>query len=514
MKRSSSAIDYFENIVSEEQSVYDKPTQCPYAEPDWHSHYENDEEHDNKKPAIEGEYEPIKVYLKEIGSIPLLSKEGEVELAKKIEAARDDLLTALFSLRYARDRIFEAADAVKNGHTPFWDVAQNDGHADEGLAKERQVFLKKTDTLKRYISAGRITGNLDRHSIAKTGLLMKIKKLKLREEFIFRLCDEMAGLSNTLTKMLKERQRLAKKISRCSQCALFSSSQKTDADNTAKKVTTKNSELLKHIKQIERTAGLPADKLRGLVQEFEIIRSRIRQSKDAMIEANLRLVIGIAKRYIGKGASFSDLLQEGNIGLMRAVDKFEYKRGFKFSTYATWWIRQTIKRALSEQSRTIRIPIHTLELMNRIAKVSREIAQSSSCEPNADEIAKKLNIPLKKINNIMKISKEPMSMESPLREEELASLEDFISDTTTPSPYEEIVTSDLKVTLKAALLNLDPKEMMILERRYGLSGDTPSTLEELGSEMEVTRERVRQIEQKAMKKLQGSRALRSFLHYA
>lgn len=514
MKRSRSAIDYFESIATEDPHVFDKPTVSPYFERQWQAHSEHDEEHETKKPSIEGEYEPIKVYLKEIGSIPLLSKAGEVELAKKIESAREDLLAALFSLKYARDRIFEAAESVKKSSTPFWDIAQNDGHADEGLAKERQVFLRKVDALKRYISAKRLTGNLQTESLSRAGLLKKIKKLKLREEFIFRLCDELSGLSASLTKMSKERQRLAKRMGRAVQGNLFSSPDKSRVNMALKRAAFKNSELLKQIKQIEHTAGLSADRLLTLTHEFDSIRNRIRSSKDEMIEANLRLVIGIAKRYIGKGASFSDLLQEGNIGLMRAVDKFEYKRGFKFSTYATWWIRQTIKRALSEQSRTIRIPIHTLELMNKIAKVSREISQDSNCDPTADEIAGRLNIPLKKINNIMKISKEPMSMESPLREEELASLEDFISDTSTPSPYEEIVSSDLKVTLRAALLNLDPKEMMILERRFGLSGDTPSTLEELGTEMEVTRERVRQIEQKAMKKLQTSSALRSFLQYA
>ncbi|MDX9714779.1 MAG: sigma-70 family RNA polymerase sigma factor [Dissulfurispiraceae bacterium] len=507
MKRDCSASNYL-NALPCEVNFFEKPVICPDHEDRWCIPPEYDEEH--KKPEIEGEYEPIKVYLKEIGSIPLLSKTSEVALAKKIESARDLLMHHLFALKYPMDRVFESAEAIQKSKIPFWDIAQNDGHIDDGLAKEKKEFLKKIAALKRYIASVSISGSIKKNSAEFDLFIQKVKKLKLREEFVFRLCDELAEMAKQI-KELKSRQiRLAKKSIKTGQCGLFGSEKKSEK----KPFDEKNLVIIKKIKEIEKKVGISPDKLQGMINNFDTTREQIRNAKDEMIEANLRLVIGIAKRYIGKGTNFSDLLQEGNIGLMRAVDKFEYKRGFKFSTYATWWIRQTIKRALSEQSRTIRIPIHTLELMNRISRISREIAQNNNCEPTAEEIAMRLNIPLKKINSIMKIVKEPMSIESPFREEELASLEDFISDTSSPSPFDEIVSSDLKVTLRTELRNLDPKEMMILERRFGLSGDNPTTLEQLGAEMEVTRERVRQIEQKAIKKLQGSTALRSFLQCA
>jgi len=238
------------------------------------------------------------------------------------------------------------------------------------------------------------------------------------------------------------------------------------------------------------------------------------EARKAMIVANLRLVISIAKRYLGKGLSFSDLLQEGNIGLMRAVDKFEYRRGYKFSTYATWWIRQAITRAIADQARTIRIPVHMIEIANRITKVTRELVQEIGREPTHVEIAERLKIPVEKVSVILKISREPVSLETPIGEEEDSHLRDLIEDKATVSPLDSAIQGDMKKKIDRILCTLTPKEEKIIRRRFGIGEDVPRTLEEVGLEFDVTRERIRQIEVKAMRKLKHpsrSKWLREFI---
>jgi RNA polymerase primary sigma factor len=270
----------------------------------------------------------------------------------------------------------------------------------------------------------------------------------------------------------------------------------------------------KKIRRYEILFGIRSAEIKKALRVLMQGEKEMFEARKAMTVANLRLVISIAKRYLGKGLSFSDLIQEGNIGLMKAVDKFEYRRGYKFSTYATWWIRQAITRAIADQSRTIRIPVHMIETANRITKVTRELVQEIGREPTHVEIAERLKIPVEKVSGILKISKEPVSLETPIGEEEDSHLRDLIEDKAMLSPLDSAILGDMKKKIDKILCTLNPKEEKIIRRRFGIGGDFPHTLEEVGLEFDVTRERIRQIEVKAIRKLKHpsrSKWLREFI---
>lgn len=450
---------------------------------------------EEKETPIEGEFEPIKVYLKEMAGRPLLTKEGEVVIAKRIDEGRQKLMASVFLLPFSLTKIIELGDLVEKGEAPLADITHNgEDIFGEDLIAERKRFYDITVEIKklaaRMARLEKKPASEDRAARAarmkkldgvKEQILEKIVELELREEVVIVFAEE---IKKAMQKVINLHQELAA------------------ARGSRKGGPTKDHQRLKKgLDLTVATLGVPASRMEKALQAIIDEEARVSDAKKELTEANLRLVISIAKRHMGKGLSLPDLIQEGNIGLMRAVDKFEYKRGYKFSTYATWWIRQAITRALADQSRTIRIPVHMVETINRIVRATRELVQEMGREPSADDIASRLKMPVEKVKSIQKISKEPISLETPVGEEDDNPLRDFIEDRTTASPLDSAIIDDLREQVDKALFTLSPKEEKILRKRFGIGDDTPHTLEEVGQEFEVTRERIRQIEVKALRKL-------------
>ena len=514
--------------------------------------------------------DPVRMYMREMGTVELLTREGEIRIAKRIEEGLEAVKIALGSYPGTYDLLLRHYESVKAGQIRLVDVivgfvdpnapdeiaqpqnpkmmalereeAANDDEEADGDEEEEAIDTgpDPEETARRFSSIAKIhhqfLNALDKLG-AKDPKTLKIRKKICGELMELKLSPKMFDqLIDNLRQHVTEVRLLEKEIMFL--CIKQAGMPRKDFISTFPKNETSTRWLDKHIKAKKRYSGPLAkfkdeverrqNKLKELEGLFHVLISEIkeinrevsigeakaRRAKKEMVEANLRLVISIAKKYTNRGLQFLDLIQEGNIGLMKAVDKFEYRRGYKFSTYATWWIRQAITRSIADQARTIRIPVHMIETINKLNRISRQMLQEMGREPTPEELAVRMEMPEDKVRKVLKIAKEPISMETPIGDDEDSHLGDFIEDTSVSSPIDSATTESLRETTHSVLAQLTPREAKVLRMRFGIDMNTDHTLEEVGKQFDVTRERIRQIEAKALRKLRHpsrSEQLRSFL---
>ncbi len=470
--------------------------------------------------ALDKTNDPVRMYLREMGTVPLLTREGEVEIAKRIERGQLKVLKALSRSAIVVKELFVLREELKVGGRNIKEVVtfNDDDLTEERIEERLREVIAQVDEIERLnkrltqlkakvdsIPRSRRPNDHRRYRLAVARHRVLISKVIRSIEFTHterkRLIERIRQVVDDLRPIERDVSRVEKRLA----------SLRRNGDKDLRKELR---QLRTRVAEIEERTGCPAAELKRTLQTIFVGEDQAEAAKRELIEANLRLVVSIAKKYTNRGLQFLDLIQEGNIGLMKAVDKFEYRRGYKFSTYATWWIRQAITRAIADQARTIRIPVHMIETINKLIRTSRQLVQEYGREPTSEEIAKRMDIPVIKVRKVLKIAQEPISLETPIGEEEDSHLGDFIEDRGVISPAEAVININLKEQTESVLKTLTPREEKVIKMRFGLDDGSEHTLEEVGQSFAVTRERIRQIEAKALRKLRHpsrSRKLRAFL---
>jgi RNA polymerase primary sigma factor len=493
--------------------------------------------------------DPVRMYMREMGSVELLTREGEISIAKRIEEGLEIVKKTMFSVPEYTDLLIDEFQSCDGEEKKLTDVildfidptdetimdanapSTDDDQADGPDPKEAK---KRMSRVKRY--AKPYKDSLMRYSIGQKNVIDKSKKLykeiselKLTPDFTLTVRNKFKSRIQKIRKIEREIMILCVRESDLPRKDFISTFPENETNlkwidkfirakrkysSKLAKVKDQVVKLQNYLKTIETNSSLSIKDLKALNRELTLGETQARRAKKEMVEANLRLVISIAKKYTNRGLQFLDLIQEGNIGLMKAVDKFEYRRGYKFSTYATWWIRQAITRSIADQARTIRIPVHMIETINKLNRITRQMVQEKGREPTPEELSKEMDMPEDKVRRVLKIAKEPISMETPVGDDEDSHLGDFIEDIDADLPDDSATQEGLKETTKNVLSGLTPRESKVLRMRFGIEMNTDHTLEEVGKQFDVTRERIRQIEAKALRKLRHpsrSEQLKSFL---